>query len=49
MGPGPRPEWGTVQRDMLTMASPTTMKTSVLAQSRDPSEKWLLSRPMTRP
>ena len=33
----------------LTIASPTTLKTSTLARSRSPSEKWLLSRPMTRP
>lgn len=31
------------------MASPTTLNTSTLARSRAPSEKWLLSHPMTRP
>lgn len=34
---------------VLTMASPTMLKASTLARSSAPSEKWLLSRPMTRP
>lgn len=36
--PAPRPCM-TAQRDMLTMASPTTTKTSTPARSRAPSEK----------
>ena len=48
-GPGPLLFAGMAGWGSLTMASPTTLKTSTLARSRALSEKWLLSRPMTRP
>lgn len=41
--------WGVARGGALTMASPTTMKTSTLARSSAASEKWRLNRPMTRP
>lgn len=40
---------GQPEAGALTMASPTTLNASTLARSRAPSEKRLLSRPMTRP